>query len=107
MSNQEIQRVAEFHVFERNLYQMPQRAPLRNGILDTRLVRRRRRRRAASRALLALTQHCGCRPPNRAPLTRRASARRARANLRTVAATTVRASNRQARARAHLRGKAS
>jgi hypothetical protein len=40
MSNQEIQRVAEFHVFERNLYQMPQRAPLKNGILDTRLVRR-------------------------------------------------------------------
>jgi hypothetical protein len=40
MSNQEIQRVAEFNVFERNLYQMPQRAPLRNGILDTRMVRR-------------------------------------------------------------------
>ena len=39
MSNQEIQRVAEFHVFERNLYQMPQRAPLANGILDLRLVR--------------------------------------------------------------------
>jgi len=39
MSNQEIQRVAEFHVFERNLYQMPQRAPLANGILDPRLVR--------------------------------------------------------------------
>ncbi len=43
MSNQEIQRVAEFHVFERNLYQMPQRAPLKNGILDPRLVRRSRR----------------------------------------------------------------
>ena len=48
MSNQEIQRVAEFHVFERNLYQMPQRAPLANGILDPRLVR------AAARQ---------CRPP--------------------------------------------
>jgi hypothetical protein len=44
MSNQEIQRVAEFHVFERNLYQMPQRAPLKNGILDPRLVRAARRR---------------------------------------------------------------
>ena len=31
--------MAEFHVFERNLYQMPQRQPLRNGILDPRLVR--------------------------------------------------------------------
>jgi DNA-directed RNA polymerase III subunit RPC1 len=41
MSNQEIQRVAEFHVFERNLYQMPQRTPLRNGILDPRLARHR------------------------------------------------------------------
>ena len=41
MSNQEIQRVAEFHVFERNLYQMPQRAPLANGSLDPRLVRSR------------------------------------------------------------------
>ena len=52
MSNQEIQRVAEFHVFERNLYQMPQRAPLANGILDPRLVRghtRQRARQAASR----------------------------------------------------------
>lgn len=40
MSNQEIQKVAEFHVFERNLYQMPQRVPMKNGILDQRLVRR-------------------------------------------------------------------
>ena len=47
MSNQEIQRVAEFHVFERNLYQMPQRAPLANGILDPRLVRARAARSGA------------------------------------------------------------
>lgn len=39
MSNQEIQKVAEFHAFERNLYQMPQRVPMKNGILDQRLVR--------------------------------------------------------------------
>ena len=38
MSNQEIQQVAEFHVFERNLYQLPQRQPLKNGILDQRLA---------------------------------------------------------------------
>lgn len=31
--------MAEFHVFERNLYQMPQRQPLTNGILDQRLAR--------------------------------------------------------------------
>ena len=42
MSNQEVQKVAEFHVFERNLYQMPARVPMRNGILDPRLVRRLR-----------------------------------------------------------------
>eukprot|EP00232_Nephroselmis_pyriformis_P008411 CAMPEP_0182876754 /NCGR_PEP_ID=MMETSP0034_2-20130328/14327_1 /TAXON_ID=156128 /ORGANISM="Nephroselmis pyriformis, Strain CCMP717" /LENGTH=1384 /DNA_ID=CAMNT_0025009559 /DNA_START=143 /DNA_END=4294 /DNA_ORIENTATION=- len=37
MSAQEIVKSAEFHVFERNLYQMPQRIPLPNGILDPRL----------------------------------------------------------------------
>ena len=40
MSNQEVQKVAEFHVFERTLYQMPARAPMKNGILDPRLVRK-------------------------------------------------------------------
>ena len=39
MSNLEVQKVAEFHVFERNLYQMPARVPMRNGILDPRLAR--------------------------------------------------------------------
>ena len=39
MSPQEIGKAGVFHVFERNLYQMPQRIPLANGILDTRMVR--------------------------------------------------------------------
>lgn len=30
---------SEFHVYERNLYEMPQRVPLSNGVLDRRLVR--------------------------------------------------------------------
>ena len=37
MSPQEIGKCGVFHVFERNLYQMPQRVPLPNGILDTRM----------------------------------------------------------------------
>eukprot|EP00850_Spirogloea_muscicola_P023482 SM000360S13676 [mRNA] locus=s360:20430:29808:- [translate_table: standard] len=37
-SAQEVVKGAEFHVYERNLYQMPQRQPLANGILDKRLV---------------------------------------------------------------------
>eukprot|EP00850_Spirogloea_muscicola_P020239 SM000210S06753 [mRNA] locus=s210:232591:242196:- [translate_table: standard] len=36
-SAQEVVKGAEFHVYERNLYQMPQRQPLANGILDKRL----------------------------------------------------------------------
>ena len=39
MSPQEIGKCGVFHVFERNLYQMPQRVPLANGILDPRMVR--------------------------------------------------------------------
>ena len=86
MSNQEIQRVAEFHVFERNLYQMPQRAPLANGILDPRLVR-------TPRCVLppAVAVHRDSPPPSRARPTRKASVRRARASSRTAAAITVRA----------------
>jgi DNA-directed RNA polymerase III subunit RPC1 len=38
MSPQEIGKCGVFHVFERNLYQMPQRVPLPNGILDLRMV---------------------------------------------------------------------
>ena len=38
-SSQEVVQSSEFHVFERNLYEMPQRAPLANGVLDRRLVR--------------------------------------------------------------------
>ena len=41
MSSQEVVRSSEFHVFERNLYEMPQRKPLQNGVLDRRLVRAR------------------------------------------------------------------
>ena len=37
MSPQEIGKCGVFHVFERNLYQMPQRVPLKNGILDPRM----------------------------------------------------------------------
>ena len=37
MSPQEIAKCGVFHVFERNLYQMPQRVPLKNGILDPRM----------------------------------------------------------------------
>ena len=37
MSPQEIGKCGVFHVFERNLYQMPQRVPLTNGILDLRM----------------------------------------------------------------------
>ena len=37
MSPQEIGKCGVFHVFERNLYQMPQRVPLPNGILDPRM----------------------------------------------------------------------
>jgi len=37
MSATEIARSAEFHVYERNLYKMPERIPLENGILDPRL----------------------------------------------------------------------
>lgn len=34
MSAQEVVRNSEFQVFERNLYEMPQRQPLANGVLD-------------------------------------------------------------------------
>eukprot|EP00959_Pyramimonas_sp_CCMP1952_P108426 2267267-Pyramimonas_sp.AAC.2 len=34
MSSQEVVRNSEFQVFERNLYEMPQRQPLANGVLD-------------------------------------------------------------------------
>ena len=37
MSPQEISKVGVFHVYERNLYQMPQRVPLPGGILDPRM----------------------------------------------------------------------
>ena len=37
MSPTEIGKCGVFHVFERNLYQMPQRVPLPNGILDPRM----------------------------------------------------------------------
>jgi len=37
MSSSEIARAGAFHVFERNLYQMPQRTPMVNGILDPRM----------------------------------------------------------------------
>ena len=37
MSPTEIGKCGVFHVFERNLYQMPQRVPLQNGILDPRM----------------------------------------------------------------------
>ena len=37
MSSQEIARCGVFHVSERNLYHMPQRVPLKNGILDPRM----------------------------------------------------------------------
>ncbi len=37
MSSSEIARAGTFHVFERNLYQMPQRTPMVNGILDPRM----------------------------------------------------------------------
>ena len=37
MSSSEIARAGVFHVFERNLYQMPQRTPMVNGILDPRM----------------------------------------------------------------------
>ena len=37
MSAAEIGRAGTFHVFERNLYQMPQRTPMPNGILDARM----------------------------------------------------------------------
>ena len=37
MSPSEIGKCGVFHVFERNLYQMPQRIPLANGILDPRM----------------------------------------------------------------------
>ena len=37
MSSSEIGRAGVFHVFERNLYQMPQRTPMPNGILDPRM----------------------------------------------------------------------
>ena len=37
LSAEEVTRVAELHVSERNLYQMPDRRPLPNGILDSRL----------------------------------------------------------------------
>jgi hypothetical protein len=30
-------KTSEFHVYERNLYEMPQRQPLTNGVLDRRL----------------------------------------------------------------------
>ena len=82
MSNQEIQRVAEFHVFERNLYQMPQRTPLRNGILDPRLARHRRRGPVVHVLMPVCTR--------RVRRTRRASARRAKGSWRTAAATMVR-----------------
>jgi hypothetical protein len=39
MSNLEVQSAAELHVYERNLYSMPQRTPLEHGVLDPRLVR--------------------------------------------------------------------
>ena len=42
MSNLEVQSAAELHVYERNLYSMPQRTPLEHGVLDPRLVRARR-----------------------------------------------------------------
>jgi DNA-directed RNA polymerase III subunit RPC1 len=38
MSAQEMVKVSELHVFERNLYQQPERKPAPNGILDTKLV---------------------------------------------------------------------
>ena len=42
MSNLEVQSVSELHVYERNLYAMPQRTPLEHGVLDPRLVRPRK-----------------------------------------------------------------
>ena len=42
MSNLEVQSAAELHVYERNLYSMPQRTPLEHGVLDPRLVSARR-----------------------------------------------------------------
>ena len=82
MSNQEVQQVAQFHVFERNLYQMPQRQPLANGILDQRLVS------WGPQAAAWRLSHPSA--ANREPRTRRASARRARGSWQTAAATTVR-----------------
>lgn len=37
LKNEDVAKAAEFHIFERNLYQMPERKPLTNGILDPRL----------------------------------------------------------------------
>lgn len=37
LSSEEVQRMAQFHAFERSLYQLPQRRPQDNGILDLRL----------------------------------------------------------------------
>ena len=74
--------MAQFHVFERNLYQMPQRQPLANGILDQRLVS------WGPQAAAWRLSHPSA--ANREPRTRRASARRARGSWQTAAATTVR-----------------
>ena len=38
MSAQEIVKMAELHVYERSLYELPMRKPLLNGVLDARLV---------------------------------------------------------------------
>lgn len=97
MSNQEIQKVAEFHVFERNLYQMPARVPMKNGILDQRLVGEDSLASAGFSASLyrkpppgvALTRVLRA-SARRAPLTRRVSVSRARGSSPIALATTVR-----------------